>query len=197
MRRSLLGTAIVLLAFMNSGWSQDYTDLDPVTVSTSLTPERASRTGRNILVLKADQIAKLPVHTIDELLRFLPGVEVQSRGPFGSQSDIIIRGSTFQQVLVILDGLRLNDPTTGHFTAYLPIAPSEIERIEVLKGASSTQYGSEAVGGVINIITKTFAAKAGQARSEVLAQITAGEHDLFSANAGGFYSNGRTAVHAG
>src|ERR1044071_3542229 len=101
----------------------------------------------------------LPVHSLDELLRYLPGIEVQMRGPMGSQADIVLRGGTFQQVLVILDGLRLNDPNTGHFNSYIPIAPAEIDRIEILKGASYAIYGSEAVGGVISIFSKTFAAK--------------------------------------
>jgi iron complex outermembrane receptor protein len=62
----------------------------------------------------------------------------------GAQSDLVLRGGTFQQVLVVLDGLRLNDPITGHFSSYIPIAPAEIERIEILKGASSALYGSDA-----------------------------------------------------
>ncbi|MCH5690951.1 Plug domain-containing protein [Niabella sp. W65] len=57
-----------------------------------------------------------------------------------------MRGGTYQQVLVILDGLRLNDPNTGHFSAYIPITPAQIDRIEVLKGASAAIYGSDAVG---------------------------------------------------
>lgn len=172
-------------------------DLDPVTITTSLTPEKSSRTGRNVFVIRGEQIAALPVHSFDELLRYLPGVEIQSRGPYGAQSDIIMRGGTFQQVLVILDGLRLNDPATGHFTGYLPLAPSEIDRIEILKGASSAIYGSEAVGGVIHIISKTFAARQGVWKSQLQAQVTAGANNLLSVNAGGFFSNGRTAINAG
>jgi Outer membrane cobalamin receptor protein len=110
------------------------TGLDPVTVTASITPLQASKTGRNIVVLRGEQFYQLPVHSIDELLRYIPGVEMQARGPMGSQSDLVIRGGTFQQVLVILDGIRLNDPLTGHFSSYIPIAPSEIDRIEVLKG---------------------------------------------------------------
>ena len=78
-------------------------------------------------------------------MKFIPGVEVQSRGPLGAQSDISLRGSTFQQVLVLLDGLRINDPNTGHFSGYLPITPSQIDRIEVLKGAASSVYGADAL----------------------------------------------------
>lgn len=188
-------TALLACTFL---YAQDQSSpLDPVTISTSLTPEKTSRTGRNIFVVRGDQLTTLPVHSIDELLRFLPGIEMQARGPLGAQSDISIRGTTFQQVLVILDGLRLNDPATGHFTAYIPISPAEIERIEILKGASSAVYGAEAVGGVIHIITKTFAAKKGLWKSDINAQVAAGQYDLLSVNAGGFFSNGKTAIGAG
>lgn len=172
-------------------------DLDPVTITTSLAPERTSQTGRDIFVIKGDRFADLPIHSIDELLRYLTGVEIQSRGPMGAQSDIVLRGGTFQQVLVILDGLRLNDPNSGHFTSYIPIAPSEIDRIEILKGASSAIYGSEAVGGVINIVTKTFAAKQNHTKSDASAQITGGQYDFWNVNVGGFYKGEKTSVAAG
>src|SRR4051812_38645247 len=173
-------------------------DLDPVTITTSMSPEKISRTGRNLFVIKGERFSMLPIHSLDELLRYLPGIEVQSRGPMGAQSDIVLRGGTFQQVLVLLDGMRVNDPNTGHFTSYIPISPREIDRIEILKGASSAVYGSEAVGGVIHIITKSFtASQQNNTRSDIGAQITAGEYDLLGIDAGGFYSNGKTSVAGG
>jgi len=172
-------------------------ELDPVTITASLQPVSSSATGRNILVIKGDRFSKLPVNSIDELLRYLPGIEVQMRGPMGSQSDIVLRGGTFQQVLVIIDGIRINDPNTGHFNSYIPIAPAEIDRIEILKGASSAIYGSEAVGGVIHIITKTFAAKQGQKTKQLTAQGTAGQYGLLNGQLGGFYQNGNTAIAGG
>lgn len=171
-------------------------ELDPVTISSSLSSITASKTGRNIIVIKGDAFSKLPVHSIDDLLRYVPGIEVQARGPMGAQSDIVLRGGTFQQVLVVVDGIRINDPLTGHFNSYIPIAPGEIERIEILKGASSAIYGSDAVGGVIHIITKTFATQTKE-KKEVTGQITGGEYGLRNANLGGFYSNGKTAIGAG
>ncbi len=172
-------------------------ELDPVTITASLHPVSSSATGRNITVIKGDQFSKLPVNSIDEMLRYLPGLEVQMRGPMGAQSDIVLRGTTFQQVLVILDGLRINDPNTGHFNSYIPIAPAEIERIEILKGASSAIYGSEAVGGVIHIITKTFAAKRAQKTKQLIAQGTAGQYGLLNGQLGGFYKNDNTALAGG
>ncbi len=181
--------------------------LDPVTVTSSLIEKRASESGRNIAVIKGDLFQNLPVHSIDDLLRYIPGLEIQARGPMGSQSDIVLRGGTFQQVLVIMDGLRLNDPNTGHFSSYIPIAPSEIERIEVLKGASSAIYGSEAVGGVIYIVSKTFAAKLA-AKSEdesvvnnnktaVNASAAGGQYGLFTGNVGAFVQRNKLAVSGG
>jgi vitamin B12 transporter len=172
-------------------------ELDPVTITASVQPKPVSQTGRNIITFKGSSFNNLPVHSVDELLRYLPGVEMQMRGPMGSQSDIVLRGGTFQQVLIMLDGVRINDPNTGHFSSYIPIAPAEIERIEVLKGASSAIYGSEAVGGVVHIITKSFAAKRKQQKLQVQGQASGGEYDLFSANAGGFYQAGNTAVSGG
>ncbi len=192
------------LLFLIGTASAQEISLDPVTITSSLIEKRASETGRNIAVIKGDYFQNLPVHSIDDLLRYVPGLEIQARGPQGSQSDIVLRGGTYQQVLVVLDGLRINDPNTGHFSSYIPIAPSEIDRIEVLKGASSAIYGSEAVGGVIHVISKTFAAKlAGTSVEEsvsktaVNASVTGGDYGLLNINAGGFIQRNKLAVSAG
>ncbi|KYP14640.1 TonB-dependent receptor [Flavihumibacter sp. CACIAM 22H1] len=173
-------------------------ELDPVTVTASVNPIQTSRTGRNVFVIKGDRFMDLPVQSVDELLRFLPGVEMQLRGPAGSQADIVIRGGSFQQVLVLLDGMRLNDPNTGHFSAYIPLAPAEIDRIEILKGAGSAIYGAEAVGGVVHIITRTYAARAEAADTvAVQAQGAIGEYKYGSVQAGAFIRKNRTAFSAG
>lgn len=172
--------------------------LDPVTISSSLIAQPVSQSGRNIVTISGEAFSKLPVNSVDELLRYLPGVEVQMRGPMGSQSDIVIRGGSFQQVLVILDGVRLNDPNTGHFSSYIPIAPSEIERIEILKGASSAIYGSEAVGGVITIVTKSFAAKKDIPKKlKLSAEGMLGEYNLANANVGALWQNKGTTISGG
>lgn len=200
----LLASAIATYTFGQGKTSETErtSELDPVTITTSINPEKASQTGRDLIVIKGERFANLPVHSIDELLRYLPGVEMQFRGPMGAQSDIVIRGGTFQQVLVIVDGLRLNDPNSGHFASYFPIAPAEIDRIEILKGASSAVYGSEAVGGVVHIITKSFAAsfdktKMTKQKANAIAQVTGGEYDFLNLNVGGFFDNGTTSVAAG
>jgi len=200
-KQTTLMGALIAFSINSTAQETKTTNLDPVTVTATLNPVKSSRTGRNVIVMDGNKISSLPVHSIDELLRYVPGVEVQQRGAMGSQSDIVIRGGTFQQVLIVLDGVRLNDPITGHFNSYIPIAPAEIERIEILKGASSAIYGSEAVGGVINIITKSFAAKKPFDKLRVTKQLsiaaTAGEYELFNAGAGGYWQKNNTAIGGG
>ncbi len=145
---------IIILIALNS-YSQ-IVFIDSVNVSGTSSIQKQTQTGRNILSLNGKLFEKFAINSVDELLRYVGGVEVQQRGPQGSQSDILIRGGTYQQVLILLDGIRLNDPLTGHFNGNIPIHPNEIERVEILKGASSAVWGSDAVGGIIHIITKGF-----------------------------------------
>lgn len=93
--------------------------------------------------------------SVPEALKEIPGLDLQTRGPLGAQADISIRGSTYQQILILIDGIRVNDPQTAHHNMDLPVPVCAIEKIEVLKGAASAVYGADAFGGVINIITKT------------------------------------------
>jgi vitamin B12 transporter len=168
--------------------AQNNIDLNPVTVTASRTLQKITATGRAITVVDGKLFAQLPVNSLDELLKYVPGAEVQQRGPSGAQGDIIIRGGTFQQVLVLLDGIKMNDPVTGHFSGYIPIAPYEIERIEILRGPASAIYGAEAVGGVINVITKTFGGIQKEKKSQALASVGLGEYGLVQGNLG-YYKN--------
>ncbi|MEY4740261.1 MAG: hypothetical protein RLZZ05_1645, partial [Bacteroidota bacterium] len=125
MMKRLLILLTMMVAFSNALFSQ-VPDLDPVMISATMQQKRIRETGRNISVLTKDDIKNIPANSLDELLRFVPGIEVQQRGPQGAQSDLIIRGGTFQQVLVVIDGMRANEPLTGHFNSYIPIHPEEI-----------------------------------------------------------------------
>lgn len=198
MNRGLMVMTSILLFLMNGPDAlAQATTLDPVTTTASLSEKRTSETGRNITIIQGNEILNLPVHSLDELLKYVPGIDVQSRGPQGSQSDISMRGGTYQQVLVILDGLRVNDPNSGHFSAYIPITPAQIDRIEVLKGASAAVYGSDAVGGVISIITKSFNSNPPLQKTVVKGQLGLGAHDLVNANAGAVIQSGRWRLDAG
>lgn len=156
------------------------TELEPVVITGNLHKQKLKETGRNIILINKEDIEKITANSLDELLKYLPGIEVQQRGPQGAQSDIVIRGGTFQQVLVIIDGVRLNDPLTGHFNSYIPIHPKEIERIEVLKGSSAAVFGPDAVGGVIHIITKSNTATKQKEGVQLFGSVQTGDYGLLN-----------------
>jgi vitamin B12 transporter len=164
-------------------------DLNPVSVTAARLPQKVNETGRNITVLDGTMLQQLPVMSLDELLKYVPGVEVQSRGPMGAQSDIVLRGGTYQQVLILLDGIKINDPITGHFNSYMPVAPYEIARIEVLRGPAAATYGAEAVGGVIHIITKTFSQFTDTNSRHAQVNLSGGQYQMLHADAGAQYTS--------
>ncbi len=113
-----------------------------------------SQANRTIHFLTRQDIDRLPVQSISEALAFLPGVDIRNRGIKGSQADISLRGSTFEQVLVMINGVKINDPQTGHHALNIPVPLESVERIEVLKGPGSRRYGQNSLAGAINIITR-------------------------------------------
>ena len=126
-----------------------------INITANRLPTAIQRTGSAITVIAAPEIAKANSFTINDMLRQVPGLELTETGGHGSASTVRLRGANAAQTLVLLDGVRLNDPSgpTGEFDTSL-IAPGLIERIEVLRGPQSALYGSDAMGGVINIITR-------------------------------------------
>lgn len=131
-------------------------DLDSVFISGSRIENTIENSGRAVSVILASEFQEWPVNTVEELLLYISGVNINNRGAYGVQADMGIRGSTFSQILVLIDNQRLNDPLTGHFNNYIPIPLSEIDRIEVIKGSVASAYGADAVGGVIHIKTKSY-----------------------------------------
>lgn len=163
--------------------AQSLEEIDTIYVQTTRIPLKATETGRNISVIEGQDIQKMAFTSLDDLFRYIPGLEVQSRNAFGAQGDITMRGATFSQVLVLVDGMKLNDPLTAHFNSNIPVTPAEIERIEVLRGAASALYGADAVGGVINIITKGYNNKQ-EAETRAEGQVNYGQHRLVNAQQG-------------
>jgi len=124
-----------------------------IIVTASRIPTSFEHVNRTIEVIDKSQIEQLPASDIQELLETVAGVDIRQQGPQGVQADVSIRGATFEQTLILLDGVKINDPQTGHHNMNLPIDIKEIERIEVLKGPGSRLYGPNAFGGASNIIT--------------------------------------------
>lgn len=108
---------------------------------------------RSLTIMNA-RGAQLVLNTLIDLLKLDPSLDLQERTPDGIQTDLSIRGGSFGQTLVLLNGLRLNDAQTGHHDMDIPVPLDAVSRIEVLRGSGSTVYGSDAVAGVVNVIAE-------------------------------------------
>ncbi len=143
---------VVLFSLMHSGAIPQQRETIVVTGTIEAIPlEEADRAVR---VIPVDAGRRLLSGALVDLLREDPSLDLQSRAPAGVQTNLSIRGGTFGQTLVLLDGMRISDPQTGHHSLDLPAPLEAVERIELLKGAGSAYYGSDAVGGAVNIITR-------------------------------------------
>lgn len=146
------------------------TELEEVTVTASRLTTPINKIARQVTVISQKEIASAPIRSLQDLLVYSAGVDVQQRGGHGVQADISIRGGSFDQNAVLLNGVNLSNAETGHLSYDIPINLSDIERIEIIHGSSGLIYGSAAFSGGINIITKK------DAHERLYAQITYGEH---------------------
>ncbi len=168
------------------------------TVSMVVTPDRIERertlTANAVSVITAEELQRKGITTVAEALRAIPGVDVVRSGGLGGNTAIFMRGANSEHTLLLIDGVEANNPAspTRAFN-FSDLSVDEIERIEVLRGPQSTLYGSDAIGGVIQIITKRAAigttlegAFEGGSYNHYVEQIRSGYgSDLFSINLGG------------
>ncbi len=138
-----------------------------------------SSSGRLLTIIDKATIDNMPVQNLDDLLETISGVDIRQRGVGGTQSDISIRGGSFDQVLVLLNGINITDPQTGHYNLDVPVDLSDISRIELLQGSAARLYGPNAFSGAINIITNA------KSKNSVSAQLTAGSYGTFTQNISG------------
>ena len=145
---------IFLIVFQTPLTAQE-TVLDEVIVSSPRIELSMGQQSRSVTTITAKEIAESGANTLIDVLSDVAGIELRSRGAQDVQSDIYIRGGGFDQVLLLIDGIKVDNPQTGHHTlnAILPI--EMIERVEILKGAAGRVYGQNAFSGAINIVTKT------------------------------------------
>jgi vitamin B12 transporter len=127
--------------------------LEPVVVTATRTENPAAEVLASVDLIPRDSLEMRPVADLGDALRFVPGVEVARLGGPGQQTSVFLRGTESNHVLVLIDGLRINPGTIGT-AAIQNVAPEFVERVEVVKGPRSTLYGSDAIGGVINVITR-------------------------------------------
>ena len=123
-------------------------------VAGSRAPLAAGLAARQVTTLGRRELAAAGVESINDVLKLAAGVDVRQRGGFGVQTDISIDGGTFDQIAILVNGVAINNAQTGHNAADFPLNIDDIERIEILEGAASRLYGSQAFSGAINVVTR-------------------------------------------
>jgi outer membrane cobalamin receptor len=124
-----------------------------ITVTTTLEPLPLAESDRSVNLIPPRDQPLVPNSVVDYLRQDV-SLNLQSRAPAGVQADLSIRGTTFEQSLILLNGLRINDPETGHLNLDIPIPLDAVTRIDILHGSGSTFYGSDAIGGAVNLLTQ-------------------------------------------
>jgi len=126
-----------------------------VVVTASTTPVPTATVGRTVATLTRDDLSRLGLSSIIDGLRLLPGLDPKARGGRDVQTDFSMRGATFGQALLLIDGVRLNNAQSGHHNGEIPAPLLGIDRIEVVSGPASAVHGADALGGTIQILTRT------------------------------------------
>lgn len=130
---------------------------DVVTVTIAIPPIPLSESNRAVVTLETRE-QPLLYNNVTDYMRQDTSLNLQSRAGNGVQADLSIRGTTFEQSLILVNGLRVNDPETGHLNLDISVPLDALSRVEVLHGSGSTFYGSDAIGGAVNMITERPAA---------------------------------------
>ena len=159
--------------------------LEEVSVTGSRAPLTRAQAARMVTVLERADIQVAPVQSVNDLLKYAASVDVRQRGPIGAQTDIGIRGGNYEQITILLNGINICDPQTGHNAFDFPVDISEIERIEVLEGPAGRVYGTSSLLGAINIVTRP------RSKSSVSAHVEGGSYGYLSAGARANVANGK------
>lgn len=155
-------------------------NLDEVVIWASA-DEPVNQVAKIITTITREEIGRLKPQSIQDLLSYAASVDIQTRGSHGVQADVSIRGGSFDQSAILLNGINISNPQTGHYSFDIPINISDIERIEILHSPSAIVYGASAFSGGINIITKK------NIDNELSAKLEGGSYGLFAGEIGGAY----------
>src|SRR2546427_3472431 len=169
--------SMVLLVAPRAAYAQEPKKLDPVIVTATKTETPAEQLGASVSVVTEDDFKTYHYETVEDALRTVPGVEIRRSGSVGKLSSISIRGANPNQVQILIDGVRVKSPLSGQVDLS-DVSPELIDRIEVIRGAQSTLYGADAMGGVINIITKK-----GKGPISATVEGAAGNYDTYQGRA--------------
>lgn len=163
--------SFVASAALVASLGADILTFEPIVVSASKTLQTLKNTTADIEIITSEDIAEKRFATVVDALHSLPGISCTANGGLGSTQEVFIRGMDSNRILVLIDGIRYNDPANSSGANFAHLMIGDVERIEVIKGAQSGIWGADASAGVINIITKEAAS---------------GSHAGISIEAGGF-----------
>ena len=178
MRQQLVWLLVLSLSAPLAARAQEPKRVDPVVVTATTVETPAEQLGASVSVVNGQDFQTYHYPTVDEALRSVPGVEIRRSGGYGKASSISIRGANANQVQVLVDGVRVKSPTLGQVDLS-DLSPDLIERIEIVRGAQSTLYGADAIGGVVNIITRK--GKGGPFQASVQQEV--GNYDTLASRA--------------
>jgi len=196
MNRRSMWCVPVMLLWLGSGWvgaeetvqtapgaapatpAGDVRRADPVVVTATRSEQPLEQTGASVTVVPEEAMRVQEYRAVEQVLRAIPGVQVETSGSPGKLSTIRIRGANATQVQVLIDGVRVKSLTSGDFD-FADLTLDDVERIEVLRGPQSTLYGADAIGGVVNVITKR-----GQGPPSAFADFEVGNYETFRERVG-------------
>jgi vitamin B12 transporter len=191
---TLIAIQIIASGKLNSLFAQAVSDtsiskqliLEQLVITADRTPVMFEHLKRSIQVINRKEIDRMPVRNVAELISYAMNTDVRNRGAYGMQADICIRGGSFDQTLVLLNGMNISDPQTGHHNMDIPVDLSSINRIEILKGPGARVFGPNAFNGVINIITNEKTA------DQLSVSAMGGQYGLYSLAASTIFHIGNT-----
>ena len=157
MKKTLLAILIfqIITTHINAQENKSEIELDQVELISSPRIEiKNTDNSISVLTISREEIQKSTATNVSELLQQIAGLDIRRRGAEGMQADLYIRGGSFDQTLLLIDGIKVEDPQTGHHTMNMTLPLEVIEKIEITKGSSGRIYGQNAFTGAINIITK-------------------------------------------
>ena len=190
----LAASFVILLA--GPAIAQDQTepssDIDQIIVTGARTPLTVNQVGNAVTVITRDDIEQREVRYVADLLRAVPGFSVSHTGVTGSQTQVRVRGSEANHVLVLIDGVRANDPATGDEFRWEYLTTGDIERVEIIRGPQSSLWGSDAVAAVVHIITRK-----GSGTPALAGFAEGGSFDTSNAGLGGTFGGSNWSVSGG
>jgi len=158
MRKKMLPIIMMLLTISTTAQingDSSSIKIDEVIIQANRLQLPVSENSNTVNIITRQQLENNPVHSVAEALQNVAGLDIRQRGVHGIQADVSLRGGTFDQVLILINGVKMADPQTGHHALNIPLNMDNIERIEILKGPAARIYGANAFAGAINIVTRT------------------------------------------